>query len=351
MTEESNSDKPPVDEVSKDREPDREETTGTLNPVCSWILRFLIPIAWFFATIVLTVFGVGSLIPGFVVALGLVGLIAYRDRIRRTFVAGLAFFLIIFLWRSALTPSNDKEWQQQLTVMPKVSVDGEVLVVEGVRNYTWKDTKPEKVEWEKRTYRMENLRGLDLILEPFIFSSFMAHTMLSFDFGPDGRLLLSIEARKEEGENYNPILGGLNKYELIYLFIDEKDAFDIRAQHGHELYAFPIRGNGLQLRAFLLSLCSSTNNLQDGPRFYHIIRHNCTTAWIQHSDLISNNPVGLQLESVFNGLIVKLLHRRGLIKTDLPYEEAKEAFRIDQKVLKYDGSGNFSDWVRAPQEP
>ena len=90
----------------------------------------------------------------------------------------------------------------------------------------------------------------------------------------------------------------------------------------------------LSLRAFFLSLCRTADNLHRQPRFYHIIRDNCTTVWIEQADQLSVKPIGLRWESVANGLIAEFIFQRGLIETDLDYQEAKAAFRIDEAVKK-----------------
>ena len=201
--------------------------------------------------------------------------------------------------------------------------------------------------WETRRYALAKLRGVDLVLEPLPGSSLMAHTMLSFDFGDDGRIVLSIEARKEEGEDYNALHGGLNRFELIYVFLDERDAYAARVHAGHELYAFPADVEPLRLRAFLLALCATTNNLRDQPRFYQIIRDNCTTAWIQHADHLSNRPAGLQLDTVFTGRVARLLHARGGLATDLSYDEACVRFRVDHRVLAALENPEFGAAIRS----
>lgn len=314
--------------------------------VFRFVLGIVSGVLWCLAAILLTVLGVGSLIPGFVIALGIVGLVVFKERIRRTFAIGLALCVVVIIWRSCLSPSNDRDWQPQLQVLAEPVIEGDTLVIRGFRNFDWKSRDEFEARWETRRYRLANLRSVELILEPFVYSSLMAHTMMSFDFGEDGRFILSIEARKQVGENYNPVTGGLNQFELTYLFLDERDALGIRALEGHELYAFPVRAKPLQLRAFLLGLCSSADNLRSEPQFYHIIRHNCTTAWIDHADQVSNHPIGLRLESVLNGLIAELLCERGALDTDLSYEEAKKAFRIDDKVRETAKDERFSENIR-----
>lgn len=298
--------------------------------------------------VVLMVLGVGSLIPGAVLALAVVGLIAFRKRLRLTFAVGVALCLAIVVWRASISPRNDRNWSADVSLLPTVTMDAgtDLITIEGVRNFRWRDDGSHEPNWETRTYHLSNLQGVDLILEPFTYSSLMAHTMLSFDFGADGRVILSIEARKEVGEAYNPITGGLNQFELIYLFIDERDALGARAGKGHELYAFPTRFHALKHRAFFLSLCAAANNLHTKPQFYHIIRHNCTTVWIEHSDHLSPNPIGLSLDAVLNGRIGRLLHARGIINTDLPYEQAKARHRIDERVTPFIDSPEFSQRIR-----
>lgn len=325
----------------------KRKPPGLGRKILRWTLGLLSLGLWCLAALVLTILGVGSLIPGFVLALGLVGLVVFKSKVRGTFAVVLGLCLVITVWRSMLEPSNERDWQPQLSVLPRPVIDGDTLVLHGVRNFRWQSATKGEPAWETRRYRLGNLRSVDLIFEPFAHSSLMAHTMMSFDFGEDGRLVLSIEARKEVGEDYSAITGGLNQFELIYLFLDERDALGVRAHRDHELYVFPVRAERLHLRAFFLSLCASADNLRRKPQFYHIIRHNCTTVWLEHADHISNEPVGLRLESILNGLIVELLHKRGFIDTDLSYEEAKKAFRVDRKIHATPMDETFPEAIRS----
>ena len=302
---------------------------------------------WMVGALLVTVLGVGSLLPGFVIGAGVVGLVVFRKRVRWSFGVALALCLAVVVWRSGATPRNDRAWQEQLTVAPTVSIDGATVTIEGVRDFEWRADGSYDARWETRRYGLDKLRAVEMVLEPFSYTPLMAHTMLSFDFGEDGRILLSIEARKEIGETYNPVIGGLNRFELIYLFLDERDAFGVRAHKGHELYSFPVVVDPLRLRAFFLALCTTANNLREAPAFYHIIRDNCTTAWVQQADHLAVRPAGLNIDTVLNGRIARMLHRKGAIDTDLPYEEARERFRIDGRVLESLGDPDFSEAIRA----
>lgn len=301
---------------------------------------------WLLLSVLLTVVGVGTLAPTIVIAVALAAAGAMRGPTRWLAVAIAAACLAIVAWRATLTPRADRPWMEDVSVMPAITVEGDRLTIEGLRNFSWRDGTAYDGHWETRHYALANLRGVDMILQPFPGSPLMAHTMLSFDFGPDGRVLLSIEARQEQGERYGPIRGGLNQFELIYLFMDERDGYTVRVMQGAELYAFPVRVGPLKLRAFFLSLCATAENLRTQPRFYKIIRDNCTTAWIQHSDYLNTKPVGLQIDSIFNGRIARLLHERGAMDTELTYDEAKARFRIDDRVLEFRNDPEFSSRIR-----
>lgn len=288
--------------------------------------------------------------PAIILTLAIV--IVVRTRKLRWFAAlTIALLAGAIIWRSLQTPSSDRDWAEELSVMPRASLDGTILTIENLRNFNWRSSTDYDPRWETRSYDLENLQAIDMIVQPFPYSDLMAHTMLSFDFGTDGRLLLSIEARKEKGEPYGAIPGVLAQFELIYLFMDERDAFGIRAGQGHSFIAYPTRTDPLWRKAFLLGLCTTSNSLAHRPRFYNTLRDNCTTEWLRAVDKLSGRFIGVQIDTVLNGRIGRLMHREGAIDTDLPYEQARRFFRIDHRVLQNIHDPRFSELIRLPDQP
>ncbi|MEL6330244.1 MAG: DUF4105 domain-containing protein [Planctomycetota bacterium] len=316
-----------------------------------WLWRIILAALWAVAAVVLTIAGAGTDLPLFAIIVTVVLVFTSRGLSRLSMAGVLAACMALVVARWTATPRLDRPWQPQLERQASAIVEGDRLTIRDVRDFRWNPDGSFEPSWTTREYSLASLRGIEMILEPFPANPLMAHTMLSFDFGEDGRLLLSIEARKEIGEDYGAIKGGLNRFELMYIFLDERDAYGIRAHEDKQLYAFPIRADALRLRAFLLSLCATANILQTQPRFYQIVRDNCTTAWIEHSDALAEQPLGLQLDTVFNGRIARRLHAAGEVETDLSYEEAKRLFRIDDRVLDCLDSPDFSDCIRAARTP
>ncbi len=315
------------------------------------VLWLVLALVLLFPALILTIVGSGTELPGWIIVAGVVWMIGVRRRWRWAAVPALAAVLLVIFVRAGVEPSNDRTWQEHLTVMPEVRIDGGVITIEGVRNFRWNADETYDAAWETRTYELTNLQGVDLIVEPFSATSLLAHTMLSFDFGPDGRVILTIEARKEPGEVYGIVDGGLNRFEMLYIFADERDALGVRYHRGHQLYAYPATVEPVALRAFFLGLATTANNLRTRPAFYKIVRDNCTTAWVRHSDALSTRPMGLNLDTIFNARVGRLLYERGSIPTDLPYEQIKARHRIDPRIPAAIDDPDFSDRIREGQNP
>lgn len=312
----------------------------------AWIVGVLL---WVVAGVCLFILAGRTVVPLIAVAVLAVLVLWKLPRAWWVLFFGILLMGAALAWRGSLRPRSDRVWMEELERMPLVTIEGDSVTIEGVRNFRWHESGGYDANWETRTYDLANLRGVELIVEPSSYSDLMAHTMLGFDFGPDGRLVLSIEARKEEGEQYGPVAGALNQYELIYLFLDERDAFGARAvQRGATLIAYPARTRREFLGPFFRKICASANGLRERPEFYHIIYHNCTTRWIRHVDAVNNTPFYLTLDTTVNGRIGRQLYREGVMDTDLSYDEAKERFRIDDRVREHFDDPDFSDLIRSP---
>jgi hypothetical protein len=59
----------------------------------------------------------------------------------------------------------------------------------------------------------------------------MSHPMFVFDFGPDGRVCISIEVRYRIGQDYNMMRSLYRQQELVYIVCDERDAILRRTKY------------------------------------------------------------------------------------------------------------------------
>ena len=119
----------------------------------------------------------------------------------RPFVLVSVLFLIMAAWWLTLEPRNDREWDPSVAVLPRAVIDGDTVTIENVRNNEYRSFDDYDARRETRTYHLSNLRGIDII---FFYwgSEWICHPVLVFDFGPDGRICVSIEVRLRKGQKY-----------------------------------------------------------------------------------------------------------------------------------------------------
>ena len=113
-------------------------------------------------------------------------------------------------------PKRYRNWVESCKKPPVVRFPNEEVVkINNVREFKWRSFDDYDAAWVTRSYYLDQLDSLDLIVEPLGDSKLFAHSMLSFGFGPERRVVISAEARKEEGEVFSLFPGLYKQYELI----------------------------------------------------------------------------------------------------------------------------------------
>ena len=153
-------------------------------------------------------------------------------------LAVCAMFAGVLGWFFSLQPSNERDWKTPVAKVPSVEIQGDRMTVHNVRNFDYHSETDFTPAWEDRTYDLSKLRGVDFMLV-YWGSRAIAHAIVSFAFEGDQYLAVSIETRKERGENYSALLGFFRQYELIYIFADEQDLVRLRTNYrGEDVYLY-----------------------------------------------------------------------------------------------------------------
>ena len=181
-----------------------------------------------------------------------------------------------------IKPSNLGPWKDEHERLASVKRDGDVVDISNLRRARYgENAKLEELVWEKKQVRLSNLKdvwfGLSVFQEPGL-----AHTMLSFDFGDGDPLVISVESRQRPGQNYNPLLGLLHQYHLIYVVGDERDILGVRTYSlGNSLHFQPLMLSEERMRTLFLGMVGRLNDLNKTPRFYNTLTSNCTTSLLK----------------------------------------------------------------------
>ncbi|MFT5904604.1 MAG: hypothetical protein ACI9E1_000189 [Cryomorphaceae bacterium] len=248
-----------------------------------------------------------------------------------------------------IRPSNDRDWQPEFAETGDVEVNGDSLTFHQFRNFDYEvdgSAKGKITErWESRTHNMNKLTGIDLIFDAF-GGKLMAHPMLSFDFGDEGHVLLSIETRKETHESFSTIGGIYKMFELQYVFGDEADFVRVRTNIRKEpCFIYRTSTTAEDAKKLLLTCIRSQNYLKERPRWYNAITTNCTTSYRAQTPVKNRHPFDWRI--LINGQLDLMLYEKGALTTGgLEFEELRtQAFITDVAQAHPKGKG-FSEAIR-----
>jgi len=290
----------------------------------------------------------GVLAVGFVlVALTLLG--ALRPRWRGLVGYGVLFAVVLGWWLS-LAPSNDRNWQGDVEHPPPASIDGDRLTIHNLRNFDYRSVDDYTPRWETRTYDLSRLVGVDLYF--FYWGSpWIAHTIVSWEFEDAPPLAISIETRKEIGEQYSAVLGFFRQFELYYVVADERDVVRLRTNlRGDEGYLFRVNWSPSNSRALLLAYLEEVNRIARTPRWYNALDHNCTTTIRFHARQIGMARA-LNWRVLANGKGPELLYMRGVVDTTMPFPELRSQSYINERGRTTGRAADFSQHIREGLPP
>jgi hypothetical protein len=270
-----------------------------------------------------------------------------RRRILLACIAGLfALCLLPFGYaRLTQTPSADRDWVPEQKIPATIQVSGDTVVIDRLRNFAWHPGGRFEERYERRTYDLRKLDSAWFVVERFGTLPGLAHTMLSFGFGDD-YVAISVEVRKERGEEYSPLLGMLRRFELLYVVADERDAIGLRTNVRRDpVYLYPAVATREQIRTLFLGMAARSNELAGAPEFYDTITNNCTTNIVAHVNAIAPR-IPFSYKVLFPAYSDELAYDLALISTDRPFAEVQAAHRIDLRAQAHGVGDDFSRVIR-----
>jgi hypothetical protein len=267
--------------------------------------------------------------------------------VRPLLKAGLVFlllFITVLVWWLLIPASNNRDWQPDVALLPSAVIDGNMITVRNIRNCDYRSETDYTVSYYDKTFDLSKLQGADLFI-CFWGSPLIAHTIMSFCFEPDQYLCISIETRKEVGEEYSAIKGFFRQYELIYIVGDERDLIRLRTNFRKEtVYLYRLTAKPALVCKVLLDYLKRINQLNRQPEWYNALTENCTTAIRGHTAPYTRGKMSWKL--LLNGYLDTLLYENKAIDTSMPFEKLKSLSQINDKALKADNITDFSITIR-----
>lgn len=289
------------------------------------------------------------LLPAIYLAVLILLLAILKRRVFRIGACLTGFLIVLVCWLS-LKPSNDHDWQANLSQTPWAEIDGDRVTIHNFRHCYYREETEFNCEWLTKEVFLSQLRGVDLFVD-YWTSPWIAHPIVSFQFGDHDYVAASIEARYQVGQGYSPIRSIFRQFTLIYVLASERDVIRLRTNYrsGEDVYLFHTTASPQWSRDLFLQYLRQANRLRDKPAWFNLITNNCTTSIFANMAAAGQMPAGSSRYSwwvLFNGRAAEMLYRGGNFAGKLPFPELKAQAYINPVANKLADAPDFSQQIR-----
>lgn len=260
----------------------------------------------------------------------------------------VGFWAAVVVWEAwwlSLRPQIDRDWAPDVARQSTGIIAGGRLVMHDVRNFVWRGEEDHLERWETRSYDINKLESLDLFAVYWTIEG-IAHLIMSFGFGEEGRLAFSIEIRRERGEPWSGIRGAFKVFELVTIAADERDVLGVRAGvRGEDVRIYRLRTTAEFRKKLLAQYVADCNLLAKEPRFFHTFWTNCTTQVVRMA-----RAAGWRLpfdwRMIASGHVPDYLYKVGLLDRRVSFAELRGQASVSEKVRAAGYGAGFSQKIR-----
>lgn len=269
----------------------------------------------------------------------------------RTIIYVVVFFIILFSLVFLFTsPSNERDWTLDQVVLPYAIFEGDQVTIKNIRNFSYTSRNEYTPSYYDKTFDLKTIKSVDYIVEP-LASVAVAHTFLSFGFENGEYVTVSIEIRKEKGEEFSPFKALFNKYEIMYVIVDEKDTIKLRAIYrDNPVYLYPVNVSSEKIRPLFIDVLNRANKLNEKPEFYNTLTNTCMTNIVDHINNVSPERISFDWRILFPLDSDEFAYELGLIGDSSPFEQLRSRYLINDFVEEYANDPNFSVKIREAQQ-
>ena len=285
----------------------------------------------------------------YVVLLGASVVVVERRMLRLGICYG-GFLVVLGCWL-ALRPSNDRPWQANDAQTPWAEVTSDRITIHNFRHCFYRKETDFTCEWLTKEVSLADLRGVDLFVD-YWGSPWIAHPIISFQFGDRDYVAASVEARYENGQAYSPVRSFFRQFTIIYVFASESDLIRLRTNYrsGEKVYLFHMKAGAEWERELFLQYLAQANRLHDKPRWFNAVTNNCTTNIFANMAATGRMPAGSSRYAwwvLLNGRAAEHLYRGGNLAGDLPFAQLKERAYINPVANTLGDTPEFPEKIRA----
>ena len=258
---------------------------------------------------------------------------------------GVVVVGVVVAWQLLRTPRDDRAWIPDQARVVTVQFDDDLVHLRNVRDADPRTRAPAYLEG---TYDLRALDSVWLVVAPFSEKwRGPAHTFVTFGFGDSTYLSISVEARREVGEEYGVLKGALDQFEVLYVVGTERDLIGRRIFDAEgPTYLYPIRATPAAIRTLFTDMLARAASLKTRPEYYNTLTNNCTSNLVHHVQPLVRKQIPASFVAVMPGYADGVAKRLDLIADDADIDAARLRYRIDGRGRPALDSTEFSAVIR-----
>ncbi len=245
-------------------------------------------------------------------------------------------------------PTGDGEWSRLHQTMVHADFTGDTVHLSDIRNTVQHSDGTYEVWHYDKSIDLTQVKSVWFGVQQFVSWRGGSHTFVSFEFDDGTYLAISVEARRGEGAQFNPLRGMFKQCGLIYVVGDELDVIGSRAAESqYPVYLYPIRSTRKQAREMFEVMLRRADGLRTEPEFYHTTVNNCTTNIVNSLNVIAPIRISpFNWRVMFPGYSGGVAYEQGLIDSDAAFPEVQKMARINERAKDVTPE-NFSRQIRS----
>ena len=194
----------------------------------------------------------------------------------------LLFFIVVSIALYTFTkPSLNRDWSLGQEKLAHITIDNNQQVhITNLRDFTWAQAGQvaKSTTYREKDFVLSDIAGLYVVVSHFASQDAIAHVFLVFTMKDGDDIAISVEARREKGEEFT-LFGGLTaQYEFMYVVGSARDLITLRQQRHERLQRYTINVPIDKVDRLFTSLATTINNTHDEPRLYHLFFKNCVNS-------------------------------------------------------------------------
>ena len=246
-------------------------------------------------------------------------------------------------------PSAARSWDGDHARLARADFEGDSAVtLRGVRDFAYTSSTAYTPGFRDRRYDLSAIESVWFILTPFSATwRGPAHAFVSFGFRDGEHVAVSVEARREVGEEYGLVPGVLRRFELAYIVGTERDLIGRRALFdGDDVFLYPIAAPPARVRQMFVEMMRRANAVQERPEFYNTLTNNCTSNLVDHVNRMVPGRIPSSVRTLLPGYADELALSLGLIEATGTLEDVRARFRINERARAVRAGEDFSAAIR-----